>query len=66
MIPCAPIFGPFAFRFQKMETREIYHLTCTTPNPSTTVIKCDCRGYTAHGTCKHADALMFFMVNNAA
>lgn len=63
MFSVAPDFGPFGFRFQKTETLEIYHLTCSSPDPTKAVIKCDCKGHTRHGLCKHADSLKWMLLN---
>lgn len=68
MIPCDPCFGPFAWSCTRLNedhtpAAESYHLTCSSPNPESAVILCDCKGFTRWGSeekqdaCKHAAAL---------
>jgi hypothetical protein len=63
MIPCHSSFGPFAFEYAKQATTEVYHLTCSSPDPTKAQIKCDCAGHTYKGRCKHADALKAILLS---
>lgn len=55
-LECNPTRGVRAFRLFKMpeqgEEQEVYDVQLI-PEPS-----CDCKGFTAHGHCKHYDALL--------
>lgn len=68
---CAPVFGAFAFEFQKVDAAHVpvedaYHLTVSSPDPATAVIACDCRGHLYHGHCKHAACLRVLMARGDA